>query len=121
MKNITKTVVGFFVLGWPLFGQSAQSLILPDVVDGAGWRSTMVLTNTTGSAAAASLIFHTDTAGGGTQPWSPPFLETSSTTGITLSAGSSLFLHTPGTSGALAQGWAELHADDGIVGYVIFT
>jgi hypothetical protein len=122
MKSITKAAFGFLALGWPLFGQSAQSLILPDVVDGAGWRSTIVLTNTTATLAAASLIFHMeDTTGGGTQPWTPPFLDTSSTTGISLTGGSSLFLHTPGTAGALAQGWAEVHADDGIVAYVIFT
>lgn len=118
---MTKAALGVLVLGWPLFGQSAQSLILPDVVDGAGWRSTIVLTNTSGVPAAASLIFHTDTTGGATQPWNPPFLETSSTTGIAVPGGSSMFLHTPGTSAALAQGWAELHADDGIVAYVIFT
>jgi len=121
MKTTTKAALGFLALVWPLFGQSAQSLILPDVVDGAGWRSTIVLTNTSAVLASASLIFHIDSANGGTQPWTPPFLETSSLTGIALAGGSSLFLHTPGTAAALAQGWAELHADDGIVAYVIFT
>ena len=121
MKSTTKAAFGFLALGWPLFGQSAQTLILPDVVDGAGWRSTIVLTNTTATLASASLIFRVDTTDGGTQPWTPPFLETSSTTGISLTGGSSLFLHTPGTAAALAQGWAELDADDGIVAYVIFT
>ncbi len=32
-----------------------------------------------------------------------------------------MFLHTPGTAATLTQGWAELHADAGIVAYTIFT
>jgi hypothetical protein len=121
MKHIAKVTLCFSLLWVPLFGQSAQTLTIPHVVDGGGWQSTIVLTNTAATAASATLIFHTDTTAGGTQPWTPPFLEVSSTAGLGLSGGSTLFLHTRGTAAALAQGWAELNADAGIIAYVVFT
>jgi len=121
MKHIASAVISVLLIGLPAFGQSAQSLVIPDVVDGGGWQSTIVLTNSSTTTATATLIFHSDTSGGNTQPWTPAFLETSSTTGLALISGSSLFLHTPGTATNLTQGWAELHADAGIVAYTIFT
>ena len=120
MKHIASTVFGVILMGLPVFGQSAQSLIIPDVVDGGGWQSTIVLTNSATTSATVTLIFHSDTSGGNTQAWTPTFLETSSTT-QTLISGSSMFLHTPGTAATLTQGWAEVHADAGIVAYTIFT
>jgi hypothetical protein len=121
MKHIAEATLGLLLLGWPLFGQSAQTLIIPDVVDGGGWQSTIVLTNSTATAASATLIFHTDTTAGNTKPWTPAFLEVSSTAGLVLTGSSTLYLHTPGTAAVLAQGWAELDADAGVIGYVIFT
>jgi hypothetical protein len=49
-------------------------------VDG-GWQTTLVLANTTVSAATASLTFYKETGAGGgaTEPWTPTFLEGSST------------------------------------------
>jgi hypothetical protein len=121
MKFIASSVFGVLLVGLPAFGQTAQSLIIPDVVDGGGWQSTIVLTNSSTATATATLIFHSATSGGNTQPWTPTFLESSTTTGLTLISGSSMFLHTPGTAATLTQGWAELHADAGIVAYTIFT
>jgi hypothetical protein len=121
MKPTSQAVLGFLLLVSPLFGQSAQTLILPQVVDGGGWQSVIVLTNMTANTASASLTFNKDTTGGGTQPWTPPFLEVSSTAGLVLAPGSSMFLHTPGTSAAVSQGWGQVNADAGIVGYVIFS
>lgn len=121
MKLITTTTVCALLLCLPLFGQSAQTLTLPHVVDGGGWQSTIVLTNTSVAGASATLIFHADTTAGNTQSWTPPFVETSSTAGLVLISGSSLFLHTMGTAAALTEGWAELDADAGIVAYVVFT
>ena len=120
MRHLTFAAFGFLVLSSNLLGQS-QKLVIPDVVDGGGWQSTIVLTNSGPRPASAMLIFHSDTAGGGTQAWTPPFLEVSSTAGLTLSGGSSLYLHTNGTAAVLTQGWAELNADAGIMAYVIFT
>lgn len=121
MKHITEATFGVLLLCLPLFGQSAQTLTIPHVVDGGGWQTTIVLTNSATAPASATLIFNSDTTGGGTQPWTPPFVETSSTTGLVLISGSSLFLHTTGTAAALTEGWAELDADAGIVAYVVFT
>jgi hypothetical protein len=105
----------------PVFGQSAQTLLIPQVVDGGGWQTTLVLTNRTANPASASLSFRVDTTAGATQAWTPPFLEVSSTTGLALSAGSTMYLHTPGTAAILSQGWAMVNADAGIVAYALFT
>jgi len=100
---------------------SGQNLTIPHVVDGGGWQSTIVLTNTTPNPASATLVFHKETTGGNTQPWTPPFKEVVSTSGLSLLGGSSLFLHTAGTDSTLSQGWGELNADAGVIGYVVFT
>lgn len=119
----TSEAVTFFALlvSVPVWGQSAQTLVIPQVVDGGGWQSTIVLTNSNLSTASATLTFQSDTSGGGTQPWTPSFLEVGSTNGMSLNAGSSLFLHTPGTAATLTQGFAQLSADAGISAYVIYT
>ena len=80
-----------------------------------------MLTNTSASPASATLTFFQGTTGGATQPWIPPFQEVSSTAGLVLNGGSSLFLHTLGTAAVLSQGWAQINAGAGIVGYVIFA
>ena len=121
MKHIWMGALGLFLLRVPAFGQSSQVLIIPDVVDGGGWQSTIALTNSTGSPANATLTFHSDTAGGGTQIWTPAFLDASSTSGLTIPGGSTTYLHTRGTAASLTQGWAQLDADSGVIAYVIFT
>jgi hypothetical protein len=105
----------------PVFGQSAQTLLIPQVVDGGGWQTTFVLTNRTANPASVSLNFHIDTTAGATEAWTPPFLEVSSTTGLVVSGGSTMYLHTPGTAAILSQGWGAVNADAGIVVYAIFT
>lgn len=105
----------------PVSGQSSQTLLIPQVVDGGGWQTTFVLTNRTANPASVSLSFRIDTTAGATQVWTPPFLEVSSTTGLSLSGGSTMYLHTPGTAAVLSQGWAVVNADAGIVAYAIFT
>jgi len=123
MKQLTVVWGGVLCfLSWlPVSGQSAQTLLIPQVVDGGGWQTTLVLTNRTANSALASLSFRVDTTAGATQAWTPPFLEVSSTTSLTLSGGSTMYLHTPGTAAILSQGWAVVNADAGIVAYAIFT
>jgi len=111
----------FFLSCLPVFGQSAQTLLIPQVVDGGGWQTVFVLTNRTANPASASLGFRIDTTAGATQAWTPPFLEVSLTTGLALSGGSTMYLHTPGTAASLSQGWAVVNADAGIVVYAVFT
>ncbi len=121
MKPIAKIALASLFVWVPLFGQSAQVLTLPHVLDGGGWQSTIVLTNSSVSAASVSLIFHQDVSGGGSSPWNPPFQEVSSTTGLVMASGSSLYLHTNGTAAALTEGWAEMDADAGVSAYIVFT
>jgi hypothetical protein len=105
----------------PVVGQNAQTLLIPQVVDGGGWQTTFALTNRTANPASVSLSFRIDTTAGATQAWAPPFLEVSSTRGLVLNGGSTMYLHTPGTAAILSQGWATVNADAGIVAYAIFT
>jgi hypothetical protein len=119
MQNAIKTTLGILLVGFPVFG---QSLTLPHVVDGGGWQSTIVLTNMSASAASATLVFHKETGGGSTGPWTPGFQEVISTAGLSLAGGSVIYLHTTGqATDPLSQGWAELNADAGVTGYVVFT
>jgi hypothetical protein len=121
MKLLAKIALASLLVWMPLFGQSAQILTLPHVLDGGGWQSTIVLTNSSASAASVSLIFHQDTSNGGSLPWNPPLLEVSSTTGMVMPPGSVIYLHTSGTAAGLTEGWAEMDADAGVMGYVVFT
>jgi hypothetical protein len=108
----------------PLFAMNflwAQEVVIPQIADGGGWKSTLVLTNTTAAAAVASLAFYKDTTEGNTETWTPTFLEGGSTADIPLLPGSTTFLHTPGTASTLTQGWAQVAATSGVVAYVIYT
>lgn len=119
MKHIIQATFSSLLLWLPL---SAQTLTIPHVVDGGGWQSTIVLTNTSANTANATLIFHQQIAAdGSSQPWNPPIQEVVSTSGMSMLGSSSLFLHTSGTAATLSQGWAELNAGPGVIGYVVFT
>src|SRR5260370_42387901 len=98
MKHIAKATLGLLLLWLPLRGQSAQTLTIPQVVDGGGWQSTIVLTNSTVNAASATLVFHSDTTAASTQLWIPPSLEASSTAGLILNAGSTTRYDTNATA-----------------------
>src|SRR5579872_2751047 len=99
----------------------AQTLIIPQMADGANWQTTLVLTNTTASATSASVNFFQDIGGGATQSWTPPFVEVNSTQNLALPAGGTLFLHTPGTASALTVGWGQLQPNPAVVAYAIYT
>ncbi len=101
----------------------AEVQIIPQVADGGGWSTTIVLSNKTTTAQNVTLRFNRGipNTNGTTEPWTPPFLENVSLPTISLAAGSTLFLHTPGTAGTLSQGWGELNAAAGVSGYAIFT
>jgi hypothetical protein len=99
----------------------AQGLVIPQVADGGGWSSTVVLTNTTASSAEATLTFYQDTTPGNTELWTPPFVGGAATSGLVMPAGSSLFLQTTGIAPTVTQGWAQLISTAGVVGYVVYT
>lgn len=113
----------FMIMPMFLFALSigqGQTLI-PQIADGGGWQTTLVLTNTSATSATASLSFFQDLGSGATQAWNPPFLEVSSTQNLTLPAGGTLFLHTSGTAGATTAGWAQMTAGSSVAAYAIFT
>lgn len=99
----------------------AQTLIVPQIADGGGWQTTLVLTNTTTLATTASLNFFRESGGVSTQSWDLTFLEVSSTQNLPLPGGGTLFLHTPGAASATTVGWAQLQASSAVVAYAIFT
>ncbi|MEO8053250.1 MAG: hypothetical protein ABI833_22850 [Acidobacteriota bacterium] len=103
------------VPAWP------QALIIPQIVDGEVWQTTIVLTNTSTSSTNASLSFFQETTGNATVPWNLSFLEVGSTQTINLAASETLLLHTPGTAAALSVGWGQLTAGPNVVAYAIFT
>ncbi len=119
----------YFQTGDPIIGapsatqtSSPQTQVIPQVADGAGWSTTIVLTNTTTGDLPVILNFNQAVPNGAgvTAPWSPPF-QTSVSSSFNVPAGSSIFLRTPGNATALSQGWADLVADSRITGYAIFT
>jgi hypothetical protein len=99
----------------------AQALIIPQIADGGGWQTTLVLTNTSTSAVSASLAFFRESGGGGTESWNPPILEVGSTESLSLPGSGTLFFHTAGTAPSTTVGWAELQANSAVVAYAIFT
>ncbi len=109
----------FLVLG--LIPALADTQIIPQVADGAGWSTTIVLANTTSTTQTVALSFNMDTSNGATTPWTLQFLEGVSQSSIIIAAGSTLFLHTPGISGTLSQGWGQVDAAAGVTSYAIFT
>ncbi len=94
---------------------------LPQIADGGNWYTAVVLVNTSPSAATASINFFQDTSSGATSPWSPPFVEVSSTQNLNVPAGGTVYMHTPGTAAALTQGWGQVTAPPGVVAYAIYT
>jgi hypothetical protein len=101
------------------FGQP-QTLIVPQIADGGGWQTTLVLTNMTTGSGSAGLTFYQETSGGATQSWNPPFQEAVAQN-VPVAAGSTVFLHTMGTSSATSVGWAQIIVSPGIAAYAIFT
>jgi len=116
--------------GAPIIGSSAasgasasQSQIIPQVADGNGWSTTIVLTNATAADQQVRLNFRMaiPNGNGETTAWTLPLLENVALEGFTIPAASTVFLHTPGTASALSQGWGEVVAGQGVQGYAIFT
>lgn len=104
----------------PLFSIKADSLIIPQIADGGGWKTTFVLTNTSASATTVTLVFHLANSDGSTQIWNLPLQEGSSTQNLALAGGGTLFLHTFGTSSTTSVGWGEVQANSTVQAYAVF-
>lgn len=94
---------------------------LPQIADGGNWYTAVVLVNTSPSVATASLDFFQDTSSGATTSWNPPFVEVNSTQNLSVPAGGTLYLHTPGTAATLTQGWGKVTAPSGVTAYAVYT
>ncbi len=124
--------IGYCYFGSVGFGNyfgviSPVTKIIPQFVDGGGWTTTLVLTNTTASLATAFLNFYQETPGGdgSTQPWRPTFVGESATLpnatpSFRLAGGATIFLQTPGTNPTRTQGWGQATVSDGVEISAIF-
>ena len=67
---------GVYPFNPPGLPSSPVTSVVPQFVDGGGWQTTLVLANTTASAATASLTFYQETGAGGgvTEPGLQPSL-----------------------------------------------
>jgi hypothetical protein len=100
---------------------NGQTLVIPQIADGGGWQTELVLTNAGITATTVTLNFFQSVGTAGmTQNWTPPFLETSVLQNIPVPAASTVFLHTPGTAGTLSEGWATVQSNSAISAYAIF-
>jgi hypothetical protein len=131
MKPITARPC-FFLAAFFLacsFAQAQTSSIIPQIVDGGPWVTTIVVTNTGANTANASLSFFQELVGaatGATTPWDLVFEErnTVQPQALVLPAGTTLFLHTLGTAPLTTIGWGQLSQTDPsapVVAYAIFT
>ncbi len=115
------SLLGATLLAAPLV--QAQALIIPQIVDGGAWLSTVAVTNITGNQVIASLAFFQDTSGGNTSSWNLA-LQEGSAQGLVLPPGSTVFLHTFGNAPNATVGWGqltELGSSGSLAAYVIFT
>jgi hypothetical protein len=95
--------------------------VIPQIVDGGGWQTTMVLTNTSSSSAQISITFNQETGGGPTAPWSPPFIDTNTTQNVIMAPGGTVIIHTAGTASTTTVGWAEVQGSSAVSVYAIFA
>ena len=97
-----------------------QTVIVPQIADGGGWQTTLVLTNTITGVGSASMSFYQETSGGATQSWNLAFSE-QPTQNVRVNGGATVLLHTLGTGSTTSVGWAQMIVSPGIVAYAIFT
>ena len=112
----------FDVTGVALADAGVVGTVIPQVVDGADWQSTLGVSNTSKLTAHAALqFFQTTDAAGDTAPWTLPTVEGTDLSDITLAPGATVYVHTPETSTTLTQGFGELVASPGVQAFAIFT
>jgi hypothetical protein len=111
---------GFFVFGVLHLSAQTTPLFIPQIADGGGWQTTLVVTNTTSAALSAAMTFHMETSSGNTSLWNLTFLESVSVFNLNVPAGATVFLHTPGAAAVTTIGWGQLDAPSGLSAYAIF-
>jgi hypothetical protein len=117
MKNTLRALILV-----PLFAVTSlyAQQVISQAPDGAGWKFTLVVTNTSANEGGATITFYQDTdATGDTAPWSPPL--DGPITALSMAPGSSVFIHSAGTAPTLTQGWAKVEGTLGVEAYIIYT
>jgi len=100
-------------------------IIIPQVVDGAGWKTTFKLVNLNSARVTFQLLFFTDLGTDMSLPISATVGTSGTYTGLTITLNSegSVDIETAGTNAALSQGWAILlleNVTDSVGGFAIF-
>jgi len=95
--------------------------VIPQIADGGAFQTTLVLTNTSGSAATVGITFFQETTASATIPWSPPFTDINSTSSISIPAGGTVLIHSAGTAATTTVGWALVSGSSSVSAYAIFS
>ncbi|MCC7154567.1 MAG: hypothetical protein IT161_08335 [Bryobacterales bacterium] len=85
-------------------------VVLPQVVDGANWQTTLIFVNLRSTPNKFSLWLFTDN--GGDMFLDIPGIGRTDAVSITLPPNMSVTIETPGTAGSLNQGWAYLFSEE---------
>jgi hypothetical protein len=104
--------LAFDVRGTPTSEYFTNAVRVPQIVDGAGWKTRFTITNT--DEVPVTFKFQFWGEGGAALPF-PIANGTSGVLSGTLSPGGSFFAESPGTAAILRQGWAEI-ASSGQIG-----
>ena len=112
VMNSPNQSLAFDVEGTPTDQWFTNALRIPQIVDGRGWKTRFVITNTDQVPVTFNFRFW------GQDSSALPFPILNGTAGAlsgTLTPGGTFFAESPGTSSALQQGWAEI-AGSGKIG-----
>jgi hypothetical protein len=112
VTNFPNAGLAFDVEGTPTDQWFTDALRIPQIVDGGGWKTRFVITNT--DQVPVTFNFQFWGQDGSALPF-PVLNGTAGTLSGTLTPGGSFFAESPGTSSTLRQGWAEI-ASSGKIG-----
>ena len=112
VMNSPNQSLAFDVEGTPTDQWFTDALRIPQIVDGGGWKTRFVITNT--DQVPVTFNFQFWGQDGSALPF-PVLNGTAGTLSGTLTPGGTTFAESPGTSSALQQGWAEI-ASSGKIG-----
>jgi hypothetical protein len=94
--------------------------VLPQIADGNGWSTRIMLVNMGTVVASFTLYFYNEDGTAWNISLKGSATGPSATWSGTIPVGGSLFLETPGTGSAVTQGWAYLSTRDWISGMAVF-
>ncbi len=101
-------------------GVSEWDNVLPQIADGDGWTTRIMLVNMDSSPAPFTLHFYSDNGSDWNVPLKGSATGPSPSFSGTIPVGGSLFLETEGTTPTLSQGWAHLSTQKWVSGMAVF-